>query len=374
LILNFINVISIEFNLALADLEKLSDLLGEVRTNTSEYEDPFYKKLFAKTLCKKYALYCYTGDYEKALGVFELLPEYTSILDLKTNEKIEKDRKTIEQRKLNEETKSQADDLLKSGKADQAREIYLNILKIEPNNEKVLSNLSLIYLFTEDYEKVTKYCTDILRIIRTFKERISLSKYDNSFELKILLRRAKSFEKLGQLREAQEDIETAERIELRNDFIGKDISEIKQSLKLRVLNSYKETANNYLEKGQFTEALEYYDKAISLTKNMNKLDAVKIYLNRSSCLVKLGQHDNVTNECTRLLSILARQKNIAIINSNIQMIESVKNLEFLTLIKRAYSYTSLDKVYEAKQDYEKALLLQPGNQKIINNLNILNIK
>jgi tetratricopeptide (TPR) repeat protein len=107
---------------------------------------------------------------------------------------------------------------------------------------------------------------------------------------------------------------------------------------------------------------------------MNKLDAVKIYLNRSSCLVKLGQHDNVINECTRLLAILGKQKNIAIINSNIQMIENVKNLEFLTLIKRAYSYTNLDKVYEAKQDYEKALIIKPGDTKIIENLNILKSK
>jgi tetratricopeptide (TPR) repeat protein len=321
--------------------------------------------------CKKYAIYCYTGEYLKALEIFNILPEYSSILDHKTNEKIEKDRKMIEKRKHNDEIKSNADELLKFGKVDEARDIYLDILKTEPNNEKVLSNLSLIYLNKEDYENVIKYCTDILRIIKNFKERISLNKYDNSFELKILLRRAKSYEKVDQMAKAQEDIETAERLEIRNDLIYKDISEIKESIKQRVLNSYKETANKFLEKGQFTEALEYYNKAISLTKHLNKLEAVKIYLNRCSCLVKLGQHDNVVNECTRLLAILGKQKNIAIINSNIQMIDNVKNLEFLTLIKRAYSNSSLDKIYEAKQDYEKALVLKPGDQKVIENSNIL---
>jgi tetratricopeptide (TPR) repeat protein len=346
-------------------------LLTQVKKNSAEYEDPFYKKLFVKTLIKKYALLALTGEFHKALEVMDSLPEYSNVLDSKTNDKITKDRKLIEQRKLNEELKTKADGLLKSGKLEEAKEAYFDILKTDPHNDKVLSNLTLLFLNMEDYENVIKYCTDILKIIKNFREKINLRKYDNSFELKILLRRAKSYEKLDQMTKAQEDIETAERLDIRNDLIHKDMSEIKESIKLRVLASYKETANKYLEKGQFSEALEYYNKAISLTKHLNKLEAIKIYLNRCSCLVKLGQHDNVINECVRIMSILGKQKNIAIINSNLEIIENVKNLEFLTLIKRAYSYTQLENIYEATQDYEKALVLKPGDAKVIENLNVL---
>ena len=65
---------------------------------------------------------------------------------------------------------------------------------MEPNNERVLSNLSMIYLFQGKYDEVIKICTQILNIFNKFKERIKIKNMNNLFEIKVLLRRAKCYE------------------------------------------------------------------------------------------------------------------------------------------------------------------------------------
>ncbi len=358
-----------EFDKALSDLDYLENLLDNLKKNTAEYSDPFYSKIKTKLFIKKYAIYAMEGQYDKSIETIELIDP--NFIDKKALEKINMDRKLIEQRKKNDELKLKGDEFFKSGDHEKAKELYYEILQTEKYNEKVLSNLSLIYLNKEEYQNVIKYCTEIMKVIKIFKEKINIRKYDNSFEIKILLRRAKSYEKLNNMEKAQEDIEAVERLEIKNEIIMKDIKEIKEALKMRVLNSYKDTANKFLEGGNFSESLEYYNKALSLTKYITKIDAVKLYLNRCACLVKLGQNDFVINECSRILTILSKQKNIALINSNIILMDNIKNLEFITYVKRAYSYNSIGKANEAIQDYTKALEIKPGDRKIIDNLNLL---
>ena len=96
----------------------------------------------------------------------------------------------------------------------------------------------------------------------------------------------------------------------------------------------------------------------------NKIDLVKILLNRTACLIKLTQYDNTFIEFERILSILSKQKAIADIQSNIILSEEVKRLEFSTLAKRAYVYSINNKIEEAIKDYNRALELKPGDIKI----------
>ncbi len=106
---------------------------------------------------------------------------------------------------------------------------------------------------------------------------------------------------------------------------------------------------------------------------MNKIDTIKLYLNRCSCLIKLGQHENLINECNKILTHLSKQKNIALINSNLVMMDTVKNWEFLTYIKRAYSQNANGNKHEAIKEYSKAVELKPGDTKIIESINLLKI-
>ena len=363
-----------EFDKALNDFNKAIDLINSI--DKKERSDAFYDRINVKALSKIYAIYALRQEYQKALDVINeklLLKEHAFpfIIPEDKWKKIEKDKKLIESRMNNEKLKEEGDNFLREKKLEKAEIIYKKILDIEPDNERVLSNLSMIYLFQGKHDEVIRICTKILQIFSKFKERIKIKNMNNLFEIKILLRRAKCYEIKNEMESAQKDVESIEKLSITNPNVLKEIKEIKDKLKIHVVDTYKQRANEHLQKQEFSEALNYYNKAIDVVKFSNiynKIELVKILLNRTSCLIKLTQYDNTLIEFERILNILSKQKAIADIQSNIILGDEVKKLEFATLAKRAFVYTNNNKIEDAIKDYNRALELRPGDIKIKENL------
>ena len=363
-----------EFDLALSDFNKAINLINEI--DKKERSDAFYDRINVKALSKIYAVYALRQEYQKALDIIKeklLLKEHAFpfIIPEEKWKKIEKDKFLIESRMKNEILKEKGDKVLREKKLEDAEKIYKEILDIEPENERVLSNLSMVYLFQGKYDEVIQICSKILGIFQRFKEKIKIKNMNNLFEIKVLLRRAKCYEIKNEMFKAQKDIESIEKLSISNPNVLKEVKEIKDKLKIHVVDSYKQSANEHLAKQEFSEALDYYNKAIEVVKFSNiynKIDLVKILLNRTSCLIKLTQYDNTFIEFERILNILSKQKAIADIQSNIILSEEVKKLEFATLVKRGYVYSINNKIEEAIKDYNRALELKPGDIKIKENL------
>ena len=363
-----------EFDLALDDFNRAIDLINQI--DKKERSDAFYDRINVKALSKIYAVYALRQEYQKALDIINeklLLKEHAFPFIIPDDKwkKIEKDKILIESRMKNEKLKEKGDNFLKKKNFEESEKIYKEILNIEPENERVLSNLSMIYLFQGKYDDVISICTKILGIFQKFKEKIKIKNMNNLFEIKVLLRRAKCYEIKNEMYKAQKDVESIEKLSISNPNVLKEVKEIKDKLKIHVVDSYKQSANEHLAKQEFSEALDFYNKAIDVVKFSNiynKIDLVKILLNRTSCLIKLTQYDNTFIEFERILSILSKQKAIADIQSNIILSEEVKRLEFSTLAKRAYVYSINNKIEEAIKDYNRALELKPGDIKIKENL------
>ena len=363
-----------QFDQALNDFYKAIDLINSI--DKKERSDAFYDRINVRALSKIYAIHALRQEYQKALEVINeklLLKEHAFpfIIPEDKWKKIEKDKILIESRMNNEKLKEEGDNLLRQKKYEEAENIYNKILSIEPNNERVLANLSMIYLFQGKHDEVIKLCSQILTIFNKFKERIKIKNMNNLFEIKILLRRAKCYEIKNEMEKAQKDVESIEKLSITNPSVLKEVKEIKDKLKIHVVDTYKQKANEYLQKQEFSEALSYYNKAIDVVKFSNiynKIDLVKILLNRTSCLIKLTQYDNTFIEFERILNILSKQKAIADIQSNIILAEEVKKLEFATLVKRAFVYSINNKIEDAIKDYNRALELRPGDIKIKENL------
>ena len=363
-----------QFDQALNDFYKAIDLIDNI--DKKERSDAFYDRINVKALSKIYAIHALRQEYQKALDVINdklLLKEHAFpfIIPEDKWKKIEKDKNLIESRMNNEKLKEEGDNFLRQKNYENAEKIYNQILNIEPNNERVLSNLSMIYLFQEKYDDVINICTKILNIFSKFKERIKIKNMNNLFEIKILLRRAKCYEIKNDMEKAQKDIESIEKLSITNPSVLKEVKEIKDKLKIHVVDTYKQKANEHLQKQEFSEALSFYNKAIDVVKFSNiynKIDLVKILLNRTSCFIKLTQYDNTFIEFERILNILSKQKAIADLQSNIILSDEVKKLEFTTLAKRAYVYSINNKIEDAIKDYNRALELRPGDIKIKENL------
>jgi tetratricopeptide (TPR) repeat protein len=363
-----------QFNQALNDFYKAIDLINSI--DKKERSDAFYDRINVRALSKIYAIHALRQEYQKALDVINeklLLKEHAFpfIIPEDKWKKIEKDKNLIESRMNNEKLKEEGDNLLRQKQYENAETVYNKILNIEPNNERVLANLSMIYLFQGKYDEVINICSKILNIFNKFKERIKIKNMNNLFEIKILLRRAKCYEIKNDMEKAQKDIESIEKLSITNSNVLKEVKEIKDKLKIHVVDSYKQRANEHLQKQEFSEALSFYNKAIDVVKFSNiynKIDLVKILLNRSSCLIKLTQYDKTFIEFERILNILSKQKAIADLQSNIILADEVKKLEFATLAKRAYVYSINNKIEDAIKDYNRALELRPGDIKIKENL------
>ena len=363
-----------QFDQALNDFYKAIDLINNI--DKKERSDAFYDRINVKALSKIYAIHALRQEYQKALDVINnklLLKEHAFpfIIPEDKWKKIEKDKNLIESRMNNEKLKEEGDNFLRAKNFENAEKIYNQILNIEPNNERVLSNLSMIYLFQGKYDEVINICSKILMIFNKFKERIKIKNMNNLFEIKVLLRRAKCYEIKNDMEKAQKDIESIEKLSITNPNVLKEVKEIKDKLKIHVVDTYKQKANEHLQKQEFSEALSFYNKAIDVVKFSNiynKIDLVKILLNRTSCFIKLTQYDKTFIEFERILNILSKQKAIADIQSNIILSDEVKKLEFSTLAKRAYVYSINNKIEDAIKDYNRALELRPGDIKIKENL------
>ena len=363
-----------QFDQALNDFYKAIDLINSI--DKKERSDAFYDRINVRALSKIYAIHALRQEYQKALDVINeklLLKEHAFpfIIPEDKWKKIEKDKTLIESRMNNEKLKEEGDNLLRQKQYENAENVYNKILNIEPNNERVLANLSMIYLFQGKYDEVINICSKILNIFNKFKERIKIKNMNNLFEIKILLRRAKCYEIKNDMEKAQKDIESIEKLSITNPNVLKEVKEIKDKLKIHVVDTYKQKANEYLQKQEFSEALSFYNKAIDVVKFSNiynKIDLVKILLNRTSCLIKLTQYDKTFIEFERILNILSKQKAIADLQSNIILSDEVKKLEFATLAKRAYVYSINNKIEDAIKDYNRALELRPGDIKIKENL------
>jgi tetratricopeptide (TPR) repeat protein len=377
-----------EFDLALKDLNTLHDLIERIDPKEKEADESFYSRLLIKSKLKQFAIYAVTSQYNSALDTIEFILGQIKpgILDEKTLKKINQDKDLITNRIQCEEIKNEADACVNRGEYEQAKKLYLNIVgvgetsadnnrinqvRIQNPNERILSNLSLIAINSKDYESAIFYCTECLKILKSFKEKISINnskKFENFLEVKILLRRAESYVALNEMTKAQDDLEAVERYEIRNQEILEKFNFFKEKLKNSLLENYEKKANSLLKSKEFTEALEYYNRSISLIKKKEKIEQVKFYLNRCSCLIALGQFEKVEEECNRLISNLLTIQNIAIIKSDFSKLKNVKDLLFNTYVKRAYANTKSNKVEEAIRDYKSAIEINANDVNVKKNL------
>jgi tetratricopeptide (TPR) repeat protein len=247
-------------------------------------------------------------------------------------------------------------------------------------NEKILSNLSLLYSIINNNDISVMINNEISSLLSMFNNKLKPTREIDLLEIKNILRRAKSYHLLNNIDKAQEDIVKCERllaiqrVGSGNEYnqITNSIVKIKDDIKSSLLNEFIQKANQLLIEKKFADALELYNKAINMNKLFkSQLENCKFLINRSTCFISLLQYSIAVNELSKVLNILNRHRNIAIINKENQIVfDEIKNLEFLCYVRRGAAY-SFEKNYEfAIKDYSNALEIRK-DVKIEENLKII---
>lgn len=116
----------------------------------------------------------------------------------------------------------------------------------------------------------------------------------------------------------------------------------------------KDKANGFYKAGNFPSAINCYSEAIKISPELPAL-----YVNRASCYLVLNMYDDCVQDCTKALELLTPP------------VESNKMSRVKSLVKRGSALCELGKLSEALKDYELAQRLQPDNEQLVKDINLL---
>ena len=114
-----------------------------------------------------------------------------------------------------------------------------------------MGNIGLIYMKKGNNDKCIEYSTQALAIIDNFMNETKTFSTQNTLEVKILLRRSKSYDLLGDFESCKKDIERILLIEPKNTEASNLLKGVQLKLDGITFNKYKEEANVLLKKKEF---------------------------------------------------------------------------------------------------------------------------
>jgi len=351
------------------DCEKIEEILNK----TNKDEDPeFYDKMALRSYIKKAAAQCWMGKFEDALKSYEKALEFKGRMTDQEIDFVQKDMNKISLRMAVLNSKSSVDELLKEQKIMEAIEKYKEMLKTDPENEYIYANMSLAYLKMGNYEQCIECCNNALKIIRGFQKDTYSFESEHKLEVKLLLRRARSFDALKKYAEAKNDLDFCVMYEPQNADAASLLKNVQTNLNQILVKEAKEAGQNLQKEGKFAEALEKYEECLKITKRETTLENISIYANKLSCLLQLGKHEKAIQDSETALRMLQVYKNKLISGANSenekQEKEKVKQIEIRLFMRRSNAFANLQKISSAIEAIKKALDLDPENEIIKSDL------
>ena len=272
-------------------VDDCNDIITQITDmDKSEYEDDklFYDKIVCRALLKRGAAQSWMSLFEEAIADFEKIlgrEDYCAILGQLQESNLRNDLMVIKNRKESQEIKFKGDALFYQELYDQALEKYHEALEKDPNNEYALSNIGVIYMLRLDHPKSIEYSTMSLAIIDGFQNETKSFSKQNALELKLLLRRAKSYNTIKDFENSKEDLDKILLLAPGHPEAKDMLKKIQKNLDEVSFTKYKDEANELLKKRDFAHALDLYEKALKVTRKATTLDNIGVYVNKIACLL-----------------------------------------------------------------------------------------
>ena len=356
------------FEGALLDLD---DIEKKVKAQSKqELEDPFYGKLMARALIKRAAAHSWLSNFEQARKDFQtVIDEYKGTLTEEELKVIESDIAKIKKREESLVAKVEGDQQYGQGNFDKALEYYEYALTLDPTNEYALGNIGLVYLKRTDYEKSMEYTDKALSHLlfcsnytkagnssNTFGDPV-----DNQLEIKFLLRRGKCYEMVGNYEKAKKDLDACVRLDRRNKEAATMLKKVQEHINGVLYQENKTEAERLFKEKKWSEALEYFEKCLKITRKASTISNISVFVNKTACLLALGQIELLVNECNNAIRLV---KNFKVKECTREEKEKVKNMEVILLLRKGKAFIKMNEIRKAIESYESALDLDPENANI----------
>lgn len=229
-------------------------------------------------------------------------------------------------------------------------------------------------MMKQDYEKCIEYSTEALNILDDFLSDTKTFSKENRLEVKVLMRRGKSYESLGDNEKAKADLDKALMMEPQNGEAKVIAKRVQDKIDGVLLENYNKQAVEYQKQGNFAGALEFYDKCIKLSTSRAKgitLDTIALYVNKIACLLSLEKYDRVVTECNDALRLIRNHRNRFEDKQSADEKKRLMQMEIRVSVRKGNALARLQRVSEAIQEYERALKMDPNNDLIKKDLETL---
>ena len=361
------------FENAIEDIQDIETFIGGLKEEERE-GDEFYQRMLARCFLKKGAGYAWLSKFDEAIASLQSASKFKGVFNEREIIEILNDIDRIKIRQKSINMKAEADLKFAESNLEEAIRMYEECLEVDPTNEYIYANLGLIALMRQDYTKCIEFSTKAIDILDDFLSDTKSFQKDNRLEVKILMRRGKSFESLGDNEKAKADLDRALLLEPQNGeakVIAKRVQDKLDTVQFETLNKQ---ANEFQKLQDFAAALEYYDKCIKLQTARSKgitIDTIAIHVNKIACLLSLEKFDRVVSECNDALRLIRNHRNRFEEKQSAEEKKRLSLMEVRVSVRRGNALAKLNRVSEAIQEYERALKLDPNSDAIKKDLEIL---
>lgn len=101
------------------------------------------------------------------------------------------------------------------------------------------------------------------------------------------------------------------------------------------------------------------------------LDTIAVYVNKIACLLSLEKHDRVLTECNDALRLIRNHRNRFEEKQTPEEKKRLNMMEVRVSVRRGNALAKVGRVSEAIQEYERALKIEPTNEAIKKDLEVL---
>ena len=353
-------------------IEDLNDIEKKIKAQSEEeLKDPFYDKMMARLIVKRAASHSWLSHYDEAQVDFNrAMKEYNHIYTEEEFKFIENDLNKLLKRKESNLVKKRGDTLYAQGKFDDALAEYEEALKVDPTNEYAWGNIGLIYLKKIDYEKCIENTNQALAIINNFISDTKSFSHDNTLEVKLLLRRGKSYEMTHQYEKAKNDLDEWVRLDRGNKEAESMLKKVQSEINEILYKENKDEAERLFKEQKWSEALEYFEKCLKITRKASTLNNISVFVNKTAWLFALNQLDLMISESNNAIRLI---KNFLVKDITKEEKEKARNMEVLLQLRKGKGHVKLGQINKAIEQYEMALDLDPENENIKKDLTKLKL-
>lgn len=331
---------------------------------------------------------------EALLGHFQQFKELAkvllneSIISEANKEHLRKDLETVEQREESFRLKAEADSVLRAGKYDEAKQLYLKILETfsdDQLNDRVSANLSFCEIKMGLHEQAIGSCSHAINLIQSKMSKnlaqTSTAKHITHFKnllIKLLMRRAVCYEEVGQPLDAEADLRSILLLDERNEEARQFRKRLATKREYQEALHSKQAGDQALREGSHSEALDKYRSAIAtFDPSKHVFDYLAVLLNMSVCHTSMNMTEEVLTDCIKGLRVLEKINNSVIKLSKDTWTPEERTkllqMELRFYMRRANAFLQKGQIYHAKSDFQAALKLDPQNKEIQQNLDKITI-